>query len=167
MEPNSKSIATTLSKDKELELVNNVTKSLEDFEPQDSASKNRLTEALARLATDVPLDLAKMDERELMKTDTVAQARRLYVGSLLRLWHYLARPPYDIGDEEKQARVALGFIKHAEGSRSLSVHLGRTVSDETLAEEVDKLKQDLMRVMSKRKTIDAQVSETTEESRAS
>lgn len=158
MEPNSKSIATTLSKDKELELVNNITKSLEDFEPQDSASKNRLTEALEKLATNVPLDLSKMGDRELMKTDTVAQARRLYVGSLLRLWHYLSRAPANIEEEEKQARLGLGFIKHAEGSRSLSVHLGRTISDENLANEVNTLKQDLLKVLKKREILDAQVS---------
>lgn len=122
---------------------------LDDWEPPSPAAKERLEAALARLE-DVPLDLNEMGDEKLMSVDTVAQNRRLYIGSLLRLWHYMARRPETIDEEEAQARIGLGYVKHIEGSKSLKLNLGRTQADDKLAKEVADLRNEMANVVRKK-----------------
>lgn len=137
----------------ELDIIEDISNALADFIPQDAKSQNALQAALKELVHEIPMDLRKMDERKLMSTDTIAQGRRLYIGSLLRLWNFLARKPLNFDQEEKQARVALGFVKHVEGSRTLAFSFGRTQSDKKLAAEVDKLRSQLQDMVEDRRAL--------------
>jgi len=137
----------------ELEIIDDISNALADFVPQDPKSKERLQTALAELVHEIPMDLRKMPEKELMNVDTIAQGRRLYIGSLLRLWNFLARQPLNFDQEEKQARVALGFIKHVEGSRTLAFSFGRTQSDKKLAAEVTDLRSQLQDMVEDRRAL--------------
>lgn len=128
---------------------------LDDVEiPPDVALKLRAV--LARLV-EVPLDLNEMPEEHLLETDSVAQNRRNYIGSLLRFWHFLARKPDDFDQESLQARMALGYIKHAEGSKTLQLSIGRTAGDSKMVEEVARLRNEMYELAKMRQVTDVQV----------
>jgi hypothetical protein len=124
---------------------------LEDSDIPPEAQK-KLELALANLIK-IPADLTEIPDKELMETDATAQARRLYIGSLLRLWTFMAQRPMSQDIEEKQARLALGYVKHIEGSKSLSLNLGKTVADDKLVEEVNTLRNEMASLVKKRKGI--------------
>jgi hypothetical protein len=152
-------MAEEVDKATELDIVDDISNALSDFVPQDPESKKRLQTALSELVSEIPMDLKKMDEAKLMATDTIAQGRRLYIGSLLRLWNFIGRLPLNFEQEEKQARVALGFVKHVEGSRTLAFSFGRTQSDKKLASEVNDLRSQLQDMVNDRRAIRDQANE--------
>ena len=115
--------------------------------PDDEAALERLMAALARGAAYGELDLAVVAEKDLNEADTAYFYRLNWVISLVRLWHFLRRQPKDFDQEDRQAVVALGFLKHIESDEKRRLLLGRRKSDDTLAAQVDELTVKLTRIV--------------------
>lgn len=135
------------------DLATDLTIALKDWKPPSAEAAEKLKAALEGLV-EIPLDLNDMADEELMEIDTISQNRRLYVGSLLRLYHYLARRPDNIQEEENQARLSLGYIKHIEGSKALKLHLGRTAADGKLAQDVSDLRNEMANLVKHKQKLD-------------
>jgi hypothetical protein len=124
----------TASAEKPIELLN-LDMALSPFE----APSSPIGEALVKtLQATLSLDTASDDD--LMQEDTVQKHRLLYVVSLLRLLGVLrsgAVHPVD------QAKLALGYIRHAESQGLAALQFGRSVADDKLAEEVRVLRERL------------------------
>lgn len=142
----------------ELDVVSDLTTALADLKPADKATRDRLALAVEALMAKIPSDLTTIPDEELMALDTVAQARRLYVGALLRMWTFLARKAESFDEEKEQARLGLGLMKHVEGSKTLAFNFGRTKDDKKLASEVDQLRKSLQDIMTeKHKILEAKI----------
>ena len=127
------------------ESVEALKSALSEFDPSNSKAALNLRAALGLMAEELAdsEDLRLLDERVLAGVDTTAKGRVVYVTAYLKLLSYLKQPFADAKMREGQAKVALGFIRHAEMTNLAAMKLGRTTSDDRLAEEVMTLRTDL------------------------
>ncbi len=121
--------------DKDLEV------SLKEFEGKDAkALQKAIKLKLAEIDCE---DLTVYPDDELGSRDTVVQSRITYVVSLLRLLSFLKKKALTWDDAEKQARLSLAYIKHAESKGLDALQPGRTSGDDRLLEDIALMKRQL------------------------
>lgn len=117
------------------------------FEDFEGDAKKALVKAVTDKLNTIDLDdLEAMDEVVLAETDHASRHRLVYVCSLLRLLGFLRTSPPTWDHAEKQARLGLGYIKHAEAQGLKALQLGRATSDKAIAAEVASLRQELAQI---------------------
>jgi hypothetical protein len=99
--------------------------------------------ALAQLGT---LPDLKMEEEDLLQEDTTQLARVAYVTCLLRLASAIRAQPRSLDQELRQGNLALGYVKHVEGSNVKVLQLGRRSHDKKLAHEIAVMRSKLASV---------------------
>ena len=90
-------------------------------------------------------DLLALDDAKLMEDDTGIRSRIVYISSLINLERYLRTTVH--GDElEKQARISMMYIKHAEANNLKVLQVGRSLADQVLSKKVDEAREALLNI---------------------
>lgn len=89
------------------------------------------------------IDLAIVPDEELEETDIVQKSRLVYVLSLMRLLAYLRSPD---GNAAEKAKIALGYVRHAEANSLAWLQFGRSAADNSLMKEVQALRNRMAEV---------------------
>lgn len=117
--------------------------------PEDGAASDdpivELKQALDRVLTRASAVSVSLEDE-----DSVSRSRQAYVASILRLLDYMLMEPHSMDAAQKQALVALGYVRHIETSRLAALQIGRTVRDEKLAAAVQTMRQKLAEVSDRR-----------------
>ena len=95
-------------------------------------------------------DLTTLADDEIARDNTVSQSRLTYAVSLRRLTAFLRKAPASFDQADKQARLALAYIRHAEGANLTTLHLGPTAQDERLVEQVAEMRREIGQLSEKR-----------------
>lgn len=123
-------------------------------------ARPELAEALKK-ALDANLDLAIASDETLTQVDTIQKSRLIYVVSLLKFLGFLREPATSVSKKETQSKLALAYIKHAEGMGLEKLGLGRTTADSKLEEEINILRSKLRALSdAKAETLNAQKTRT-------
>ena len=132
----------------------------EALSPRDVGLTHELIDQLAeRIGQEV--DLLALDDAKLMEDDTGIRSRIVYVTSLINLERYLRKRFHTPEDVEKQARVSMMYIKHAEANNLKVLQVGRSLADQVLSKKVDDVRDSLLNVAEWR--AQRKLSEKTEE----
>jgi tRNA nucleotidyltransferase (CCA-adding enzyme) len=75
--------------------------------------------------------------------DSAALARQAYVMAYIKIRDYLRQPARKMSDKQAQARVGMDLVKHVESNKLSSLVPGRSKSDDTLLDEVKKLREQM------------------------
>lgn len=102
----------------------------------------RLASALSVALQSQNLDLRVVPDEDFAYEDTVARSRQVYVMSLLKLVDFMRQPAANLSEKEVQAKLALAYIRHAEGDTKI-LSLGRAPSDQRLEQDVTTLRQEM------------------------
>lgn len=120
-------------------------------DPEEDPALQALLEALQQAAPYGEMDLSIVADKTLSDADTAYFYRLNWVLSLVRLRHFLQRAPKSFDQEERQAQMGLGFLKHlntAEAQEKLK--LGRRRTDDQLVSQVTELQSRLTLIIDRK-----------------
>lgn len=109
----------------------------------------RLAAALAAILSGRQ-GISELTPDEIQRVDATAVSRQNYVLSLLRLSEYLLTDPQGSKAAGEQAKVSMEYIRHVETSKLGALRLGRTAADESLADEITRLRAEVSDVAKRR-----------------
>lgn len=89
------------------------------------------------------LEISLASDSDLEQQDSVQKSRLTYVVSILRFLAYLRAPFTSQAMREGQAKLALGYIRHAESANLQALQFGRGKTDSALQSEIEKLRKRL------------------------
>lgn len=113
-----------------------------------AGSNSRAAEIVAAFTTAVEqahsdiLRLVDVPDATLEEIDTADIARQAYTRAYRQVLAYLRRIPTDAAEHNAIARVALGYIAHAERNRLEVLRLGNTKNDAQLQAELARLREE-------------------------
>jgi hypothetical protein len=104
----------------------------------------------------IEASLDQIPEKSLLSIDAVSASRVAYISALVTILKFLRRPTRVLAPQEdpeappayidnndlakEQARISLGYIKHAETKLLAALQIGRSVKDGALQDEVADLR---------------------------